>query len=84
MNKRLAVAFVLLVWRNPVSAQLRPPNKAGMTMGHVHLNVRSIERIADSGWTRSEPSRKFSEGWKESRCRLDHPIAAAGANRTRK
>jgi hypothetical protein len=43
MTKRLAVAFVLLVWPNPLSAQLRPPNKAGMTMGHVHLNVRSIE-----------------------------------------
>src|SRR5262245_32029471 len=43
MTKYLAVAFVLLAWCNPLAAQLQPPNTAGMTMGHVHLNVRSVE-----------------------------------------
>ena len=27
----------------PASAQLLPPNDAGITMGHVHLNVRDVE-----------------------------------------
>src|SRR4051812_50230055 len=27
----------------PASAQLAPPNDAGITYGHVHLNVRDIE-----------------------------------------
>ncbi len=34
----LAVAFV-----GPAKPQLFPPNEAGVTMGHIHLNVRDVE-----------------------------------------
>jgi catechol 2,3-dioxygenase-like lactoylglutathione lyase family enzyme len=40
---RSVVAFVLgLGLLGPVRAQVLPPNEAGMSMGHVHLNVRDI------------------------------------------
>jgi catechol 2,3-dioxygenase-like lactoylglutathione lyase family enzyme len=35
-----ALAFLLA---QPASAQLAPPNAAGVTYGHVHLNVRDVE-----------------------------------------
>jgi len=35
-----ALALALLV---PAEAQLLPPGEAGITMGHVHLNVRDVE-----------------------------------------
>ena len=34
----LAIASV-----TPARAQLAPPNAAGITYGHVHLNVKDIE-----------------------------------------
>ena len=34
----------LLLWLPPsVYAQLAPPNEAGVSMGHVHLNVANLE-----------------------------------------
>lgn len=39
----LLAAGIVLGCFHPAGAQLLPPNDAGMTMGHVHLNVRSIE-----------------------------------------
>ena len=36
----LALALTLL---SPLGAQLLPPNDAGVTMGHVHLNVTDVE-----------------------------------------
>ena len=38
----VAVVFCLTLLR-PAGAQLAPPNDAGMRIGHVHLNVRSVE-----------------------------------------
>ena len=43
MTKHFLAAGVLLACFQPAGAQLLPPNDAGITMGHVHLNVRSIE-----------------------------------------
>jgi catechol 2,3-dioxygenase-like lactoylglutathione lyase family enzyme len=41
---RLVLAATLaLVCIGPASAQLQPTNEAGMTMGHVHLNVTDME-----------------------------------------
>jgi catechol 2,3-dioxygenase-like lactoylglutathione lyase family enzyme len=41
---RLVLASALaLICIGPASAQLQPPNEAGMTMGHVHLNVTDME-----------------------------------------
>ena len=41
---KLLCAFVLAgLLASPASAQLAPPNAAGITYGHVHLNVRDIE-----------------------------------------
>ncbi len=39
----LIVALVLCLMPAPARAQLAAPNAAGITMGHVHLNVRNIE-----------------------------------------
>jgi catechol 2,3-dioxygenase-like lactoylglutathione lyase family enzyme len=36
----LAAALAIL---GPAHAQLAPPNEVGVTMGHVHLNVRDVE-----------------------------------------
>src|SRR5260370_15259589 len=35
----IAAVFALL----PASAQLAPPNSAGITMGHIHLFVKDVE-----------------------------------------
>ena len=41
---RILPALVLtLTFLAPFDAQLLPPNEAGVTMGHVHLNVRDVE-----------------------------------------
>jgi catechol 2,3-dioxygenase-like lactoylglutathione lyase family enzyme len=36
-------AALLLFFVGPASAQLSPPNAAGVTFGHVHLNVSDVE-----------------------------------------
>ena len=41
--KLLLTAAVALSLTSPANAQLAPPNEAGVTYGHVHLNVRDIE-----------------------------------------
>ena len=41
---RTRVLFALAIWSAvPLAAQLVPPNDAGVTMGHVHLYVKSVE-----------------------------------------
>jgi catechol 2,3-dioxygenase-like lactoylglutathione lyase family enzyme len=40
--KLLLASGLVLALAAPAAAQLAPPNAAGMTMGHVHLNVRDI------------------------------------------
>jgi len=42
MRLLLISALALLV-AQPASAQLARPNAAGVTFGHVHLNVRDVE-----------------------------------------
>src|SRR3982074_3308149 len=39
----LPVALLCVLLLTPASAQLPPPNRVVITMGHVHLNVRSVE-----------------------------------------
>ena len=39
----LRCSVLALSIATPVYAQLAPPNAAGVTFGHVHLNVRDIE-----------------------------------------
>src|SRR5215210_2691694 len=39
----LFTAALLFVLAGPAYAQLAPPNAAGVTYGHVHLNVADIE-----------------------------------------
>jgi catechol 2,3-dioxygenase-like lactoylglutathione lyase family enzyme len=39
----LLVSILALAGAAPAHAQLAPPNAAGITYGHVHLNVRDIE-----------------------------------------
>jgi len=41
--KLLAAAAATVLLAAPASAQLAPPNDAGVTMGHVHLNVADVE-----------------------------------------
>lgn len=41
--KRLLFTLLLAALAAPLSAQLEPPNPAGVTMGHVHLNVSDPE-----------------------------------------
>ena len=36
-------SILVLAIAAPAHAQLAPPNAAGITYGHVHLNVRDIE-----------------------------------------
>jgi catechol 2,3-dioxygenase-like lactoylglutathione lyase family enzyme len=43
MKAILAATAVACALASPVYAQLAPPNEAGVTYGHVHLNVRDIE-----------------------------------------
>ena len=40
---RLTLWLLFAALAAPVSAQLEPPNEAGVTMGHVHLNVTDPE-----------------------------------------
>ena len=41
--KPLVVSAVAILVAAPAAAQLAPPNDAGVTMGHVHLNVSNVE-----------------------------------------
>ncbi len=41
--KRLLLSLLLVTFAAPLSAQLQPHNEAGVTMGHVHLNVSDPE-----------------------------------------
>ena len=41
--KLFCAALAACLLASPVQAQLAPPNEAGITYGHVHLNVRDIE-----------------------------------------
>lgn len=41
--KLMFVCFMGLVLMVPAQAQLAAPNEAGVSMGHVHLNVRDVE-----------------------------------------
>lgn len=46
MKKTISIlgsAMLLLMGADLSRAQLAPPNEAGVTMGHVHLNVRDVE-----------------------------------------
>ena len=44
MKELIAMLGVVLLWPvTPSWAQLEPPNGLGVTMGHVHLNVRDVE-----------------------------------------
>ena len=42
MRKLLLIAGFCLILLQPAAAQLLSPNEAGVTMGHVHLNVRDV------------------------------------------
>jgi catechol 2,3-dioxygenase-like lactoylglutathione lyase family enzyme len=39
----LLPSVLVLTLLGPATAQLAPPNEAGVTMGHLHLNVRDVE-----------------------------------------
>ena len=41
--KLLLGSVLAILFAAPAYAQLAPPNEAGITFGHVHLNVRDIE-----------------------------------------
>jgi catechol 2,3-dioxygenase-like lactoylglutathione lyase family enzyme len=41
--KLLRAAIIVGALASPAFAQLTPPNEAGLTYGHVHLNVRDLE-----------------------------------------
>ena len=41
--RRLLGSILVLVGVAPAHAQLAPPNAAGITYGHVHLNVKDVE-----------------------------------------
>ena len=43
MTRLPLAACLCLALVSPVAAQLLPPSEAGITMGHVHLNVRDVE-----------------------------------------
>src|SRR5881394_3876105 len=43
MPTRSLLAFTLFAASLPAAAQLAPPNEAGIRIGHVHLNVRSVD-----------------------------------------
>jgi len=42
MRTRLLFALATLA-ALPLAAQLAPPNNAGVTMGHVHMYVKSVD-----------------------------------------
>ncbi|HWE48957.1 MAG TPA: VOC family protein [Bryobacteraceae bacterium] len=42
--------LIFLLSLTPLSAQLTPPNEAGITMGHVHLNVKDVD-VQKKFWT---------------------------------
>jgi extradiol dioxygenase family protein len=42
MTKLLLTVSLSLMLLLPAAAQMLPPNEVGMTMGHVHLNVRDV------------------------------------------
>ena len=46
--KRLACVLATVLLAAPASAQISPPNDAGVAMGHLHYHVRDVE--AGSGW----------------------------------
>jgi catechol 2,3-dioxygenase-like lactoylglutathione lyase family enzyme len=48
--KQMLVLAAALAIVPLASAQLAPPNEAGVTMGHVHLNVRDVE-VQKKFWT---------------------------------
>src|SRR5216684_4074313 len=39
----LLISALAIMVAQPAGAQLAPPNAAGVTFGHVHLNVRDVE-----------------------------------------
>jgi catechol 2,3-dioxygenase-like lactoylglutathione lyase family enzyme len=41
--RRLFFLAVAALWSMPAFAQLAEPNQIGLTMGHVHLNVRDVD-----------------------------------------
>src|SRR5258706_15451714 len=43
MRRLLSTVTLSLALLRPAGAQLSAPNDAGIRMGHVHLNVRSVE-----------------------------------------
>ena len=44
MKKFLVILSLVVLWPTAASwAQLLAPNEVGVTMGHVHLNVRNLE-----------------------------------------
>jgi len=48
--KLLMASALAILLAAPASAQLAPPNAAGVTMGHVHLNVSDVE-VHKKLWT---------------------------------
>ena len=44
------IGFITLLFTYPAHAQLAAPNEAGVTLGHIHLNVSDIELHANL-WT---------------------------------
>lgn len=50
MRPLLTTAFLALALASPVRAQLAPFNDAGMTYGHIHLNVSDME-LQKQLWT---------------------------------
>ncbi len=41
--KRFVLGFFSLCLLRPAAAQLAPPNEAGVSLGHLHLNVKDVE-----------------------------------------
>ena len=52
--KLMLVPLVGLMLLAPAEAQLAAPNDAGVTMGHVHLNVRDVDAQRNSGPSSSQ------------------------------
>ena len=40
---RMMLVTAVLLWHSEASAQLFAPNKAGVSMGHLHYQVRDLE-----------------------------------------
>lgn len=60
MRLLLVSGFVLALLR-PANAELPPPNQAGVTMGHIHLNVRDVE-IQERFWIEQFGATPFKRG----------------------